>query len=517
VFSALLTTRLMLSQGALTSLEQVTTLHVRAQIVSLDVTAVDKKGRSISSNLGREDFTISEDGQPQQILYFEPSSSHREPAATVFVLDQFNTTFEDAAYNRSSLLRYFKGLPETLPTPVQLMVLDIRSFQLVQSFTQSRAELISALIHLPASDVNSHNIGPDERLSKSLSALEGLALQNLGGLARRNVVWLGQGDGVNTANQTVTMRARTERFIRYMTNTLVEGRITLYVIDPPTEAATPLPLLATQSEQTRDISLADPYSGNINFRSIAAETGGVVFSGTNDLTGAMAKALDVGNTYYTLTYRPENTARDSRFRRISVTLRNPALHIITKDGYYAPEQEQEAAPQTNQLFQMTEAGKSTLPFNNLEFRVTHILRSPDRKTTEFTLFAEGTSLPWRPEGKEGSLAELTVGGLSLTRRGDMLASHFRNVNMMTHSQEPTDLQNTTASFKLLLHTPSNTDRVRLVLRGLTGGRIGALDVARDAILAAPESASPLPVEPAVYTPPLPNLDTHPPTGEAAPE
>lgn len=486
MIALLLPSTLLRSQGA-TAVDPPVTIHVRTQIVSLDVAVVDKKGRPTASTLGRDDFSITENGKPQQLRYFEPPSTHRKSATTVFVLDELNTSVADAPYYLSSLQNYIAALPETLSSQAELMVLNKISFQILQPFTRSRAELLSALNHVPATDNTSLNLVADEFLLKTLGALESIALENLGDPGRMNVVWLGPGAGVDTNNQTAMMRARTERFIRYMTNTLLEGRMTLYVIFPPDSALGPGSHFGSQLDRAHEQGTADPYNGSVNFRTLAAETGGLVYTGTNDLTAAMGKALELGNAYYVLAYRPEDTMIDGRFRQIRVTLRNANLHVITKSGYYAPEMEAQDAPQTNQIFQMTEAGKSKLPFHNPEIRITHIDRSPDGKTAEFTIFAEGKNLPWHPEGQDGSVAELTVGGLSLSRRGEMLSSHFRNVTMMARSQDPLVLQGTTAFFKLILSIPVTTDHVRLVVQWVKNGQLGCVDASRAAINAAPQT------------------------------
>ena len=487
LIALLLTTTLLRSQSS-PAVEPPTTIHVRTQIVSLDVAVVDKKARPTASTLDREDFSITEDGKPQQLRYFEPPSTHPKPASTVFVLDELNTSSADAPYYLFSLRKHLAAMPETLSSPAEVMVLNKTSFQILQPFTRNRAELLSALTHVPATDMTSLNLDPDDFLLKTLGALESIALENLGDAGRINVVWLGPGAGIDTNNQTVTMRARTERFIRYMTNTLLEGRMTLYVIFPPGTALGRASDFGSRFDRTHEQGVSDPYNGSINFRTLAAETGGFVYTGTSDLTDAMGKALNLGNAYYVLAYRPEDTMIDGRFRQIRVTLRNANLHVITKNGYYAPETEEQDAPQTNQIFQMTEAGKSTLPFHRLEFRVTHIDRSLDGKTAEFTISAEGKNLPWRSEGQDGSLAELTVGGLSLSRQGEMLSSHFRNVNMMARSQDPLVLQEATASFKLMLPIPVTTDHVRLIVQSVKNGRLGCVDVSRAAINAAPQTA-----------------------------
>src|SRR5271168_1087210 len=57
------------------------TLKVTTRIVVLDVVVTDKKGNLVHRDLTRDDFTVFEDKQPQNIRSFEPPSEHRMPAS----------------------------------------------------------------------------------------------------------------------------------------------------------------------------------------------------------------------------------------------------------------------------------------------------------------------------------------------------------------------------------------------------------------------------------------------------
>jgi VWFA-related protein len=461
------------------------TLHVSTQLVLLDVSVVDKKGRPASAKLDRDDFSIAEDGKPQQILSFEPSSLQPARATTVFVLDELNSRPDDKAYYLVCLEQYLRSLPETLPNPTELMVLKDSGLKIVQAPTRSRAELSSALAHLPPRDATLVNL-QYELLARTATALELIAIESLGSAGRTAVVWLGPGYGVDLDSQPMTRRSQTEHYLRNLTNTLVESRTTLHVLFPPDFAVYDGTRLATSGSAAA--ATADPYRGGFNLRTLAAQTGGSVYSSTNDLVGAMRASLDLERGSYKLGYRP-NLLADGRFRQIRVAVRDPNLRVVTKSGYYAPEAEAASEPQAMQVFQMAEAARSTLPFQGLPIRVTHVSRCPDTHSAEFTIFAEGKDLPWRTDDAGESLSELTAGGLSLSKEGKRLSSNFRNVNIMTRSQDPSVLAKTTASFKLVLTIPENTDHVRLVVSSLKDGRLGCIDIDRAAIDAATADVS----------------------------
>ena len=66
---------------------------------------------------------------------------------------------------------------------------------------------------------------------------------------------------------------------------------------------------------------------------LAKDTGGEAFFNTNDLKGALGKALDENSTYYTLSYYPSDEA-DKSFRRITLRVRDhPDYKVRTQKGY----------------------------------------------------------------------------------------------------------------------------------------------------------------------------------------
>jgi VWFA-related protein len=68
---------------------------------------------------------------------------------------------------------------------------------------------------------------------------------------------------------------------------------------------------------------------------LADGTGGRAFINTNDLTQAVAKSIEAGSNYYTLTYSPLDAKWDSKFRNIQVKLQEKGLTLAFRRGYYA--------------------------------------------------------------------------------------------------------------------------------------------------------------------------------------
>jgi hypothetical protein len=76
-------------------------------------------------------------------------------------------------------------------------------------------------------------------------------------------------------------------------------------------------------------------NGSTSASAVAEATGGVAYSSSNGLQEAVAKAIDNGSNYYTLSYVPPNLAYDGRFHAIEVEVERPGVHLQYRRGYNA--------------------------------------------------------------------------------------------------------------------------------------------------------------------------------------
>jgi VWFA-related protein len=79
-------------------------------------------------------------------------------------------------------------------------------------------------------------------------------------------------------------------------------------------------------------SLAAEHS---TMESLAYSTGGRPFINDNDLSRAVAKAIDIGSNYYTLSYTPANENWKGDFRKIEIKLARQGYTLAYRRGYYA--------------------------------------------------------------------------------------------------------------------------------------------------------------------------------------
>jgi VWFA-related protein len=486
----------------------VPTFRVSSNLVFLDVTVLDKKGRPVVTGLTKDDFTITEDKRPQRIFSFEapethvmgPNAGDRNPEGkapvTILVLDLLNSSFEDFAYIRYEVRQFLMAQPPQLPSPAELMVICNQSLEMLLGYTRSRADLLSALNQLPAvlpyKKMNASFVW--ERFDQSIDALQQIARQNKGVPGRKNIVWVGHGGpGINLDSVVFSGAIGDElrQYVHSTTNMMVDARISLFVIYPG------LPVWGenrtlSMMQSSVDLGDDDPFAGDVNFGLFVNETGGKLFYDRNDVDLEIKQSARMGAEYYTLTYQPQNVSPNGKFRRIRVTLRDRNLRAVTKAGYFAPDQDAPINRRQQQMINLVQAVQSTIPFNALNVGLSGIVRHPDTRTAGFTVQLKSDNLTFLPTEDGKTAASLILEAASLTADGNILVSKAKTVTLLSTTQDPIRLPEVASRLQLTIRIPRRTQSVRVVMQDLDNGRIGAADVDRKTIDAAPATPTPEP-------------------------
>ena len=486
-------------------------------LVYLDVTVVDKKGNPVVTGLTRDDFSITEDKQPQRIFSFEApdehglndSDSEREGPAkavaegkaptTILVLDLLNTQFGDFAFVRDEMRKFLWKQPEELPAPAEMLVLGNTALTVLLKPTRSRQELLAAIDHLPRAapyKVDQPNF-MDELIRQSYDSLQQIAIQYRGVPGRKNVIWIGAGPpNMNEHELSDRDQDVVEQYVRHTVNLMVESRITLFKINPGWIVGASA--IETKAQEARVATSADstdalnPFAGgNQKFSDIVTKTGGELFN-QNDVSVMIQESVDLGSKYYTLTYQPQDGEADARFRRIEVKLRNPNLHVVTKAGYFGREKGELLDSDNHTVNILRDASLATVSFTALNLNVAGVVRHPDTHTAEITLQMNDKNLHWQAE--EGGKSSTTVIVTAVSRSGheDVLARRVAKFYLLAASQDAEKLTGAKPEVKVTLPVPRDTKNVRLALATEGGERIGSVDVERKTIDAAPVAPSPQP-------------------------
>jgi len=283
------------------------TFRVDVDVVSVYCTVTDKKGRLIA-DLEVKDFELKEDGRTQELKYFVRETDR--PLTLVLAVDTSGSQRQVLAVEKTVGAQFL----EQVLRPVDLAALvtfDV-NVDLLQDFTQEAARLEKALqrarINVPV------DLGPFPQRSAGTRLYDAVYLATKEKLSqevgRKAVILVS--DGVDTGSQ-VEKDAALEAAQR--------ADVIIYAIG------------------ISDPSVYDrPRGGGAVLKKLAEETGGqAIFPrGPEELKEAFEQIAAELRSQYTLGYTPTNRARDGKFRKVEVKLKDKGLKVQARRGYYAP-------------------------------------------------------------------------------------------------------------------------------------------------------------------------------------
>ena len=202
-----------------------------------------------------------------------------------------------------------------------------------------------------------------ERVGMTLEALQYLARSLAGVPGRKNLIWfsssfpvaifprIGQSQRPNQMN-TADLHDY-GKAIRETADMLTLSKVAVYpvgaeglMMEHVMDAQGPGPTDlegGTLAGGSRQAGKMTPYVNEYSARSdkimameqLAADTGGKAYFNTNDLNGAMQRAIADGSHYYTLVYSPTNKKMDGSYRRIEIKIPDGKYRLSYRHGYNA--------------------------------------------------------------------------------------------------------------------------------------------------------------------------------------
>lgn len=486
------------------------TLTVITRIVVLDVVVTDKKGNLVPRSFDKDDFTILEDGKPQRIRSFEPPTRHRMPGAdaavpaaivnsaadlkkigdapvTILVLDELNSRFQDRSYAEQMMEKYLKSQPAVLKQPTVLMVAMNTTFQQLHDYTQNRDELLQTLHnHKPEYPWRMENSGKAgagavERMAQVLAALQQIAQASQGTPGRKNLIWIG--NGFPSANIQALPSQEGDTIlaaIRRCTSRMLAARITMYSINPTPDASSTV--VADDPEEldaSSDENGGDPFdSGLASFSNFATSTGGIAYTGRNDINNIIGEGIAKGQEYYTLSYSPTgDSTQSAKFRNIRVVMKDPNLRATTRDGYY-PDAAADLNPVTDKSMQakqvaanlkldLSAALTTTISYNGLTITAQRAANS------QYTIHVAENGIGWSdPDANSPQHTEATVAAGWYDSKNKLLGHAAREETFARKGP------NDGATFTLPVDLPAGVVRLRFVVRDALNGHMGTIDLTK---------------------------------------
>ncbi len=328
----------------------------------VEVTLIATDRNQPVSDLSVNEIELFDNRREQRIQSFQligssdRSDTKAAPRHTVVLLDGLNTDFSDQARVRSALSNVFRDF-ENAGDRIAVFVLS-RELHKVSDFTNNVAPLEEIVAELalspppldvqslaggsgmggmmpdptrPQQDagnrVNPGNRGTGElvqmvrnRVTKTLDALTSIARATAHIPGQKNLIWLSSTFPmqVNPPNGTpVSFFNDVER----MTNELNAANINLYPVDPRGVTGNRNAQVAVQT-----------------MKLVAQQTGGLAYTNTNDLAGAIETAISDTRVGYVLTYSPDNYGEDGDAHDIRIKTSRKRVKLRYRPGYVARSQ-----------------------------------------------------------------------------------------------------------------------------------------------------------------------------------
>lgn len=372
--------RLALYLAVLCACARAQTLRVTTHLVEVSVVAQTQQGNA-AAGLSRDDFTILDEGRPQQIAFFRHEATPEAAAlpkrlppdffsnqlgpvsggATVILFDGLNTQLPDQAYARGQILKFMRQLKPG--DRVALYVMG-RGPRVLQDFTSDASALAGALAGCKAAaaslDFPMYDPGVTapahfeawlgelsfglydyygkDRAFRTVRALIAIAnhLESMPG--RKNLIWVSgsfpvsiSGDSVSASKMAYPGARESAPEIERAVRAFAKANLAIYPVDARgLMAAQEYVGPATHPE------LRNPDTSEFGTMQVLADrTGGRAFYNNNDLAAAFRRAADDARMTYTLGYYPSHKDWKGKFRKIELRVNRPGVDLHYRRGYFA--------------------------------------------------------------------------------------------------------------------------------------------------------------------------------------
>jgi VWFA-related protein len=362
-------------------------VRVATEVVLVNVIVRDKKSNLIR-DLKKEDFTVYEDGQKQQLSSFDfenvdelttagvAGATVTGAASTGGLLGPKQNETLEARDRRLMLLffdfsamepdeidravdagkKYVQGNMQ--PADMVALVSLATSMRLDLDFTDNKAKIISALSAYNDSEGQGFETGttgsaegtaetsgaytPDDTdyntfsADRKLLALQSI-LQAMGRISqKKSLIYFSNGISQSGVDNQSALRAATAA--------AVKANVSIYPVDvrgltafPPGGQAQSASLHGQSAYS--GASVLNDLNGNAasqeTLYTLAADTGGKAFMDTNDFSGVFRQVQKDTSAYYVLGYTSTNRLKDGHFRRLKVQVNRPDIKLEYRSGYYA--------------------------------------------------------------------------------------------------------------------------------------------------------------------------------------
>jgi VWFA-related protein len=322
--------------------------------IGINVAVTDSSGQPVSG-LRAQDFTLLDNKQarPIQVFAANPGRSasgsaprpEYDPLTQVIILiDTVNASLSDVAYERQQVADYLHQNHGHLDQPVKILLFNGSGVQTIGGPTHDGDGLAIAVAK---ADSSLHPFrrsqgfyGVEDRIQFSINALNSIAAEEVKQPGRKALLWVTPSWPVLARSDFDSSQRRQDALfaeIVAISNNLRLAQIMLYSVDPNFSDENNVAEWSRYKDFRKPALTAnDAEVGNLTLQVIAEQSGGQVFSFSNDtLSVELAKCVGEANApYYGIHFDVPVAKRKNEFHSLTVTVNRPGLTVRTNHGYY---------------------------------------------------------------------------------------------------------------------------------------------------------------------------------------
>jgi VWFA-related protein len=366
------------------------TFRSSVDLVTVNVVVRDRNG-DIVRGLTRDDFTITEDGQPQTISTFDfeeitgqpidvtpaamptvlggigRATGAPAPAPEAAPIDMHGRRLIAMLFDLSSMqpeeavraAAAARDYVEKKLTPADMVAITVLSttLRVVQEFTSDRELLLRTIDQMsgvegqgfeeltaadPTDDSATAFSADDSEFTlfntdRRLQAIQALVEAMTPIEQKKSLIYFSSGMSQTGMDNRVAIRTVIDRAVR--------GNVSIYAADTRgLQALGPAGDASQASTRGQSAFSGQAVSGRFSsmaasqdaLTSLAEDTGGRAFFDQNEFGAVFDRIVADTSAYYLLGFSSTNRTQDGRFRRIRVAVKRPGLKLEYRAGYYAP-------------------------------------------------------------------------------------------------------------------------------------------------------------------------------------
>ncbi len=311
-----------------------------SRTVTLDVQVSDSSGKPVTGLL-QDDFKLIDNKQVRPLTAFSEAGAENAtsttPVEVVLLIDGIIAPPATLSDLHRNLAVYLHAAGAQLPLPMSLAFLTPEGLKTQNQATRDPALLLANLDNNPIPQVERQGEGylySAQLRENSLKALVLMADKLNRRPGRKLLIWISPGWGAFEAETSQKSRKEMEglfTFAANLSNGLRQAGITLYSVDPwgTSDAA----LAGTRRYENfvkGGTSTKDADNGDLMLQVLAAQSGGLVLYGSNNIAKLVSQCIADGRSFYQISFDAPTAANPDEYHKIEVQVNKPGSN---KSGY----------------------------------------------------------------------------------------------------------------------------------------------------------------------------------------